>query len=451
MSGAGEGVTSPLGGAGRRTEGPLPGLRSGRLRASPVAAVLGDKEETEAQPVLGAGSSSQMASGIEEEYLSAEGQRNAAGDLPLSHQLLDISDHLSDAASAIMDDSFWKCFTMNDPDSWNWNIYLFPLWCCGVVLRYAVLFPIRLLVLLLCQLIFSILFAIFSVVLKDGPRKQAMLSGLVKFLCQSFVCSWTGVIRYHGPRPCKRPNMVWVANHTSMIDYAMLAAHSPFSVIMQLHPGWVGMLQKYALDPQGCLYFNRTEAGDRKVVAERMKAHVRDPHKPPLLIFPEGTCVNNEYCVMFKRGAFDLGATVCPVAIKYNKIFVDAFWNSKAQSITSHLVGLMLSWALVCDVYFLEPQDQREGETSAEFAARVQAMIARKAGLRVVPWDGYLKYYNLADKRPEIVEKRRRVYRDALSGFLPPEPAPEAIDGAGPADGVAGGLQRRAGRGGREE
>jgi hypothetical protein len=27
----------------------------------------------------------------------------------------------------------------------------------------------------------------------------------------------------------------------------------------------------------------------------------------PLLIFPEGTCVNNEYCVMFKRGAFDLG------------------------------------------------------------------------------------------------------------------------------------------------
>ena len=52
-----------------------------------------------------------------------------------------------------------------------------------------------------------------------------------------------------------------------------------------------------------------------------------------------GVCaVNNEYCVMFKRGAFDLGATVCPVAIKYNKIFVDAFWNSKRQSFTAHLV-----------------------------------------------------------------------------------------------------------------
>ena len=69
-----------------------------------------------------------------------------------------------------------------------------------------------------------------------------------------------------------------------------------------------------------------------------MKAHVAAQDTTPLLIFPEGTCVNNEYCVMFKRGAFDLDATVCPIAIKYNKIFVDAFWNSRRQSFTAHLV-----------------------------------------------------------------------------------------------------------------
>ena len=76
------------------------------------------------------------------------------------------------------------------------------------------------------------------------------------------------------------------------------------------------------------------------IVAERMKQHVQAADTTPLLIFPEGTCVNNEYCVMFKRGAFDLGATVCPVAIKYNKVFVDAFWNSKRQSFTAHLVSI---------------------------------------------------------------------------------------------------------------
>jgi hypothetical protein len=39
-----------------------------------------------------------------------------------------------------------------------------------------------------------------------------------------------------------------------------------------------------------------------------------------------------------QRGAFDIDATVYPIAIKYNKIFVDAFWNSRKQSFTAHLV-----------------------------------------------------------------------------------------------------------------
>lgn len=34
----------------------------------------------------------------------------------------------------------------------------------------------------------------------------------------------------------------------------------------------------------------------------RIKEHIADASKPPLLIFPEGTCVNNDYCVMFKKG-----------------------------------------------------------------------------------------------------------------------------------------------------
>ena len=59
---------------------------------------------------------------------------------------------------------------------------------------------------------------------------------------------------------------------------------------------------------------------------------------------------------------------------------------------------LMTSWALVADVYFLPPQNIREGESAVEFAGRVQQMIADVAKLRPVPWDGYLKYYSLAEK-----------------------------------------------------
>jgi hypothetical protein len=78
-----------------------------------------------------------------------------------------------------------------------------------------------------------------------------------------------------------------------------------------------------------------------------------------------------------------------------SKIFVDAFWNSRQESFTKHLLRLMKSWALVCDVWFLEPQTQRAGESAVEFSNRVKDMIAKKAGLRSVEWDGYLKFWSL--------------------------------------------------------
>ena len=53
-------------------------------------------------------------------------------------------------------------------------------------------------------------------------------------------------------------------------------------------------------------------------------------------------------------------------------------------------VKLMTSWAVVCDVYFLEPQSQQPGETAAQFAERVQQLIAARAKLVVAPWDGCL-------------------------------------------------------------
>jgi 1-acyl-sn-glycerol-3-phosphate acyltransferase len=54
-----------------------------------------------------------------------------------------------------------------------------------------------------------------------------------------------------------------------------------------------------------------------------MKKHVHTPGKSPILIFPEGTCVNNEYTVLFHKGAFELDAVVCPVAIKYGFLYLE--------------------------------------------------------------------------------------------------------------------------------
>jgi len=68
----------------------------------------------------------------------------------------------------------------------------------------------------------------------------------------------------------------------------------------------------------------RSESKDREMVQRRLREHVLDPTRLPLLIFPEGTCVNNEYCVMFKRGrAWQIVPVTSPNAFEPSFLLVE--------------------------------------------------------------------------------------------------------------------------------
>lgn len=41
-------------------------------------------------------------------------------------------------------------------------------------------------------------------------------------------------------------------------------------------------------------------------VSRRLKEHSEDKRKLPILIFPEGTCINNSCVMMFKKGSFEV-------------------------------------------------------------------------------------------------------------------------------------------------
>jgi glycerol-3-phosphate O-acyltransferase 3/4 len=58
-----------------------------------------------------------------------------------------------------------------------------------------------------------------------------------------------------------------------------------------------------------------------------------------------------------------------------SKIFSDPFWNSREQSFLKHLFRLMTSWAVVCNVWYLEPQTVQPGESAEDFANRVKVII----------------------------------------------------------------------------
>jgi len=48
-------------------------------------------------------------------------------------------------------------------------------------------------------------------------------------------------------------------------------------------------------------------------------------------------------------GLFDM------LPIQYRREFADPFWNSQEQNMLTYVFMLMTSWAIVCDVYYLEP------------------------------------------------------------------------------------------------
>jgi len=335
---------------------------------------------------------------------------------PRIFNLDDIVPMVNDAAQMIVQDTFTSCFLSSSPRPWNWNVYLFPAWILGIIVRYCMLLPLRALCLFLGSLTIGALLLLTSLFIKDKKARTKLQQRITQLYAKIFIASWSGVIRYHGPRPQKRSKQIFVANHTTVFDLVVLQADFCYAVVGQSHPGVIGFFQKNVLACLDCLWFDRKDSEDRQKIARLIREHVYDDNKLPLLLFPEGTCVNNEYCVMFKKGAFEIeGATVYPVAIKYNKLFSDPFWNSREQSFMRHLFNLVTSWAVVCDVWYLEPQSRQPGESSADFANRVKAMIAKKAGLIDVPWDGYLKYFKPSES---FVNAKRKMYASSLISRL---------------------------------
>ncbi|CAK9824599.1 Glycerol-3-phosphate acyltransferase 3-like [Anthophora retusa] len=224
----------------------------------------------------------------------------------------------------------------------------------------------------------------------EGSFKR-WLNYKVSIMCFGVLSSaLSSVITYHNPenRPVRG---ICVANHTSPIDVLVLMCDNCYSLIGQRHGGFLGILQRALARASPHIWFERSEVKDREAVTKRLKKHVSDPTNPPILIFPEGTCINNTSVMQFKKGSFEVGGVIYPVAIKYDPRFGDAFWNSSRYSMIQYLYMTMSSWAIVCDVWYLPPMYRNEGESAIDFANRVKSVIARQGGLVDLQWDGQLK------------------------------------------------------------
>lgn len=87
---------------------------------------------------------------------------------------------------------------------------------------------------------------------------------LFKFYCNAFLMSWNAKITHHSPKPHIDKPHLFVANHTSIIDYILLSADGyPHATIAQRHGGILGFLLDQMVKINESVVFERKEKGDR--------------------------------------------------------------------------------------------------------------------------------------------------------------------------------------------
>lgn len=331
---------------------------------------------------------------------SKDPKKMSASTFQHEFQLDAIFDYVKTGVGSIIEDEVTQRFVAEELKMWNLltrtsqsfefvNLKLTVIWIMGFFVRYFVLLPGRICILLVGFLFLATGMAIAGP-LPDGELKRWLHYQVYTVGFQILGGALSAVITYHNSEN-KPKRGICVANHTSPIDVVVLACDNAYALIGQLHSGVIGSFQSVLSKSAAHIWFERSEAKDRDLVTRRLKDHVEDPNKLPILIFPEGTCINNTSVMQFKKGSFEVGGTIYPVAIKYDPIFGDAFWNSSQNGMASYIYLMMTSWAIVCDVWYLPPMTRGEDEDAVAFANRVKAEIARQGGLVDLMWDGNLK------------------------------------------------------------
>jgi len=322
-------------------------------------------------------------------------------DIKRDFQLGDIIEFVHKGMETIIDDDVTKRFTTEELTVWNLlsrtnqqyeyvSFRVTLLWTLGFILRYCILFPFRLILFMLAC--FYTFVSTFLISLIKNERFKCWLNWYGSVILHRILSRvFSAIITFHNREYRAKPGSICVANHTSPIDVIILSTDNVYSMIGQTHGGFTGMMQKAFSRASKHIWFDRSESKDRGLVARRMREHIQEKTNQPILIFPEGTCINNTSVMMFKKGCFEIDAPIYPVAIKYDLRFGDAFWNSNKHSMLQYLLLMMTSWAIVVDVYYLPPMERKDQENAADFASRVKTEIVKKGSFVDLNWDGMLK------------------------------------------------------------
>lgn len=280
-----------------------------------------------------------------------------------------------------------------------------PSYLLGLLVRYCLLVPLRLICFIFAQLILLAVVALSAFM--PAKMKESARIGVFKVYSRLLLFTAGCVTRFINQPPSLSSHRVFVSNHKSMIDEFVVSSLMPAAPVgqrnMQLVPRFVQYVMSCCIQP---LWFDRKSKEERADIHRRMRERAVSETKVPLYVMPEGICVGRDYQVRFRRGAFSLGedVAVCPIVLRYNGLLAPAYWSQPRA--TAFLWSLMRSWCLVVEVEFLPPQMQGDRDP-CKFATDVGDLIASVAGATVLPVDGFVKFMRPSKS---LVDGLRRMY-----------------------------------------
>ncbi|MFZ3183657.1 MAG: lysophospholipid acyltransferase family protein [Pseudomonas sp.] len=183
-------------------------------------------------------------------------------------------------------------------------------------------------------------------------------------------------VQVHGQLPTQ--TALWVSNHVSWVDIALLGALQPLSFLSKAEvrqwplAGWLAV-------QAGTLFIQRG-AGDSAKIGQQITTHLQAGRA--LLLFPEGTTSDGQCLRTFHgqllSGVIEQPIALQPVAIRYWR---DGQLDTAAafigeDDLLSHLRRLLAAPAAQVQIHLLPPLFAKPGENRKQLARRAQACIA---------------------------------------------------------------------------
>ena len=296
--------------------------------------------------------------------------------------LHDAVEFASLGAQSLEKDIFTECFRSNKQfKDYNMSIIILSFF-----IRYFIWLPIKVSIFLIAFTILSIFFIIVN-----WFNLACFVDWIFFFYMKLFAFVLGIRARHFGIKKKMSEPCIYVCNHTSFLDFIVLSSYKfHHAVISENHGGLFGFLFKFIISKNGSICFKRSDKKDKSTIKQRIYNHIKKC-KAPMLIFPEGTCVNNKHTVLFQKGAFELDTFIVPVALKYKKLLMDPYWNRRKHNFVSHIFYLITRWRIDVEVHWTSPVKLNMGENPTAFSHRVKKLISEKADLINTPWNGYFK------------------------------------------------------------